>query len=463
MFNLELDKTVKNDYAIPGTAVIIGKDVDEVDQLGLLRKKGTDIILDPQPSSDPNDPLNWSMPRKLLHFFLLCFIAATVAAASAFNGPLYTEMALVYGVSYSELNTATAIQFLFVAIGCYFSQPLANKFGRRPVYLVSVMLSIIASLCFGLKLTQGANYAYSILNGLSVGPVDSLVEVSICDVFFLHEQGSYLAIYALALGIGTALAPLIAGYIDVGQDMSWCGKWTSITCGVLFVAMFLFSEESLYHRENISKTSEFIAVLGSNTGENVSESSSNDKHKEMVEVSRVTGSIPPAKSYFQRMKLISTDQATSSSWYELLIVPMYTARYPSVIWASITYGIQICWLSYYSTTSSEFYMSPPYNFSGSAVGLTSLGMLAGYVCGCSYSFFLSDWFQLKATRMNNGIFEPEFRLLLMPFPILVNMAGLFMYGLGVYYGLHWSVSVIVFSFWGKKMQRTKQDEMLMLK
>jgi hypothetical protein len=34
-----------------------------------LSEKGGDQILDPQPSSDPNDPLNWSWAKK--HLFLI--------------------------------------------------------------------------------------------------------------------------------------------------------------------------------------------------------------------------------------------------------------------------------------------------------------------------------------------------------------------------------------------------------
>jgi hypothetical protein len=49
-----------------------------VDIEGLLRTKHAkgpkkDIVLVPTPSNDPDDPLNWSLPRK--HLAVACYIA----------------------------------------------------------------------------------------------------------------------------------------------------------------------------------------------------------------------------------------------------------------------------------------------------------------------------------------------------------------------------------------------------
>ena len=51
--------------AIPGTVTLV--DIDHVITTRHLdRGKDRDIVLIPAPSSDPDDPLNWSPRRKLL-------------------------------------------------------------------------------------------------------------------------------------------------------------------------------------------------------------------------------------------------------------------------------------------------------------------------------------------------------------------------------------------------------------
>lgn len=50
--------------AIPGTVTLL--DLQHVMRTRHLDKGNHDIVLIPQPSDDPDDPLNWSPRRKLL-------------------------------------------------------------------------------------------------------------------------------------------------------------------------------------------------------------------------------------------------------------------------------------------------------------------------------------------------------------------------------------------------------------
>lgn len=58
---------MSNEIDIPGTVHLV--DVDHTMQTRHA-SKNEDIVLNPTPSSDPNDPLNWSPRRKLLS--LIC-------------------------------------------------------------------------------------------------------------------------------------------------------------------------------------------------------------------------------------------------------------------------------------------------------------------------------------------------------------------------------------------------------
>lgn len=64
----------------------------------------------------------------------------------------------------------------------------------------------------------------------------------------------------------------------------------------------------------------------------------------------------------------------------------------------------------------------------------------GAIFGMLWGGPLSDWFVLRRARRNKGIMEPESRLWLLIVPAVLNSAGLLMYGLGAYRGLHWFLS-----------------------
>ena len=51
-------------------------------------------------------------------------------------------------------------------------------------------------------------------------PIESLCEISITDIYFTHERGAYMGLYALMLAGSSFLAPVLAGFINDGQGQS---------------------------------------------------------------------------------------------------------------------------------------------------------------------------------------------------------------------------------------------------
>lgn len=74
------------------------------------------------------------------------------------------------------------------------------------------------------------------------------------------------------------------------------------------------------------------------------------------------------------------------------------------------------------------------------MGDTNIAAFVGGIFGMLWGGPLSDWWVVRQARRNKGIMEPESRLWLLIVPGLINCAGLLMYGLGAYRGLHWMVS-----------------------
>jgi len=69
--------------------------------------------------------------------------------------------------------------------------------------------------------TWGPYLANKILHGIFTAPVESLCEISITDVWFVHERPRYLSMYGFALAFAGKLAPTLAGFINYGQGWEW--------------------------------------------------------------------------------------------------------------------------------------------------------------------------------------------------------------------------------------------------
>ncbi len=450
---------------VPGTTYLV--DVTNTSDLGDIHvKKDKDIILFPQPSNDPNDPLNWSKARKEFHFALVWLWGFVLAAAVNWLPPVYDVLRDYYGVTYNTLNVAAALCFLFLGVGCLILQPIALKIGRRPVYLMGSISDIIGNSIVATGTTIGSLKANQCLSGFGAAPVDSLIQISITDIFFLHEHGRRLSIYMFSLYAGSYLSPVAAGYVYTGQgDWKWIVWWFLIINSALLVLQFFCMEESLYKRDKPSSNNSLTESpnIGANYGSNLSNSEdeshnshkngklnvvalSNDKVDCEIELGQIS-SVIPMKTYKEKLRLWSPEQGSNESIIRLFFTPFLTARYPAVFWSSVLYGIQISWLSLLSVTQSEFLGTSPYNWSTSEVGLVNLASFVGGMIGMVYGAY-TDMFQLYLTRRNKGYYEPEFRLWTLTIGGIINTIGILMYGLGVSHGLHWIVPVLGVAFMG---------------
>jgi MFS family permease len=58
-----------------------------------------------------------------------------------------------------------------------------------------------------------------VLQGFFGAPTESLCEISITDVYFTHERGTYMGVYAFTLAGSNFLVPILAGCIYEKQGM----------------------------------------------------------------------------------------------------------------------------------------------------------------------------------------------------------------------------------------------------
>jgi len=63
----------------------------------------------------------------------------SVGVASAAIYSILVPISVATGLTVGDLNTGTGYMFLLLGWGCLIWQPLAQKYGKRPVYLLSVL------------------------------------------------------------------------------------------------------------------------------------------------------------------------------------------------------------------------------------------------------------------------------------------------------------------------------------
>ena len=365
------------------------------------------------------------------------------------------------GFSYAILNDSYAVGNGTLSIGAFLLIPFALKYGRRPVYIISTAVQLGVSI-WSAKLQTVADIM--LVNAFScfVGALaEVIVQMTVADVFFIHERGRMNSFYVWAQNIGGSLAPVAAGYITLSQGWRWVWWWCAIFFGVALLAYVFLYEETKYSHSAIegvdvhasqdpvfeftqtsseveSKTSEPKPQL---TPSKISASTEVDR-QHRLSVIDIDSSIP-RKSYFQRLALWSASPGPFSHFLRHSYQPfMILFTIPGVFFVSLLYGTMIAMSTVQITTLSSWMAEPPYNFNAAQIGLMSLPSWIGSTLGALLCGPLSDWLILRLSRKNHGIYEPEMRLWVIVALIPFVPAGIFMFGLGLNNGSPWPVVAV---------------------
>ena len=131
--------------------------------------------------------------------------------------PLNTEL----GISFVMLSNSFATNLAGLAVGCIFLIPLAGMFGRRPVYLISTLVQFATAVWQAKMMTSGDLLGSNVLAGIAGAVSESIVQMTISDLFFVHQRATMNAIYLMMVNLGAFLAPIAAGYAAQAQGWRW--------------------------------------------------------------------------------------------------------------------------------------------------------------------------------------------------------------------------------------------------
>ncbi|CZT14560.1 related to transporter protein HOL1 [Ramularia collo-cygni] len=420
----------------PGTVRLV--DIDHTLNTKHANGADQDIVLHPKPSEDPEDPLNWSFRRKMLSTSCIIMYTLMIAIPSGSVYSVVKPIQAATGLELNDLNTGTGVMFLAYGWACLIWQPLALQYGKRPAYLFSMITSVAVMAAAPLCTTRGTYLMNKVLQGFFGAPVEALCEISITDIWFAHERPKYLAWYGFSLSVSAKIAPMLAGFINDGQDWRWVLWWTAIWIGIAFVYCFFLMEETNYDRSHqnahaaVPGLVDSAGYLASNSpGKEKSETSNDIDSTSEVEA----GQIYPRKSYWQKLGIV--DKKRPNRMMDIFWAPFKGFTYPCIVYAGLMYGANaLVWSGVQNATTGTVYTAR-YGFSTSGVAAAYSAGIIGAIIGGYYCGKMGRELTIRLARRRGGISEPEDTLYMFVASMILVPFAMLLYGLGVTYHVHW--------------------------
>lgn len=215
--------------------------------------------------------------------------------------------------------------------------------------------------------------------------------------------------------------------------------------GIYLMLTFLLVEETTFIRSK-SLDNDIHEHLAGETDSTVTTSEFVVENKgDSIAVREADSGLVSEKrfTYWQKLKIYN-GRFSRESYLEALTAPFRTFLLPAVAWAAYAYACGVAFASAFSVSLAQIFSKPPYNFQPGSIGLMVLSAFVGAVLGNAVSGGMADWLVKALSRRNNGVYEPEFRLLL-GFPsLLLGIAGFWGFGLSIDAQNHWMVPVFFF-------------------
>lgn len=341
---------------------------------------------------------------------------------SAQNGTLMTSA--IPKVAYFFTSTA-----LLQGMGNLFWIPAANKWGRRPVYIVSYLIYFATAVWLIFEKSYGGFLAGRILMGLGAGAAETLAPVTITDIFFLHERGAIMSSYTCFLSIGVALGMVISGAITVNHSWRTIYEVSSALIGAVLLTVFFTLPETAYKRAGQGKDgpSTIIDAAESDAGQGSD-----------VEAAHPT---IPKQPYLQSLKVFRRQPLTDESLLKMFIRPFGLIILPPVLWAALVQAVTIGFLVAV-TSNVDPAFEQTYRLQPWQVGLCFLGAIIGSLIGFPAGGKLGDMCADYLTKRNGGIREPEMRLPTIMISAITAPLALVLFGVGIQHQLHFIVPTV---------------------
>lgn len=180
---------------------------------------------DPRSSADP-ESTNPLMSRRqitlvivgLMISMFLSSVSQTVVGTS-----MRTIADSLHGL---DLQVWVVTAFLIVStIVTPIYGKLSDIFGRRPLFLIAIVLFLVGSIACSFAQDMVQLAAFRALQGLGAGGLMSLPMTIMADILSPRERAKYQGYFLAVFGVSSILGPLIGGVLAGTPEILWLDGW----------------------------------------------------------------------------------------------------------------------------------------------------------------------------------------------------------------------------------------------
>ncbi|KAF4636693.1 hypothetical protein G7Y89_g1382 [Cudoniella acicularis] len=360
--------------------------------------------LDWESDEDAGNPRNWPLWKRIMHTAIGALYGFVITVGTSVYVPAIPFVMIRFNVEREIAILPLSLYTLGFTVGPMFAAPLSELYGRRAIYWTTLPLLLIFTAVSG----SSNNITQLIIGRLLAGACGSgalsVGAGTIADLWPPKHNGRAALFFILSPFLGPALGPLTGAYIIDEYNNNWrYSMWVimMIAAPILLSAGFMqetSKQRILYLREKA-------------------------RGKKLVHQTGAT-----------RLLIRKLRVAVFRPLHMMLMEPLVACL---SLYTAFAFAMMFSFFGSYS-----YVFQSVYHFNQKQVGLTFLGLLAGFICAVSSFAYFDATLYRKATHKAGGKPAPEHRLYAALVGSFMLPIGLFWFAWSPRHNVHWIVPVL---------------------
>lgn len=360
----------------------------------LINRHGT-LDLDPMPSATDDDPYNWPNPKKMGMLLLVAFHSCMAVMIASAIIPAYADMAKEFGTTIQDSTYLTSAQIAVLGVSPLAWRPLANTYGRRPVFLLSLVVSGLGNVACAVSGSYGLLMFFRVVVAFFISPASAIGSAVVAETFLKKDRAKYIGIWMVMVTLGVPVGPLIFGFVTYRAGFRSVFWGLAVINAAQFVLYFLFGPETLFLR----------------CGESPPPSA----------VARPRGLARGFAGKYLHFRRIDPRPLSAADY----VSPLRMAARPRAALPALAYSTVFLFGSILTTVEVPQLFEDKFALDAEQVGLQFIGVVVGSLLGEQVGGALSDaWMRRRSrTKLGGAPPEPGFRLWLSYLGYVLTVVG----------------------------------------
>lgn len=144
---------------------------------------------------------------------------ATFTAASILSA--FPAIAEDLNVSLTRTSYLASLQIAILGAAPLFWRPLSDRYGRRPVFLLSLICSLAGNIGCAFSPTYATMGLCRAIVALFISPAAAIGSAVVAECFFKKDRARYIGVWTLLVTLGIPAAPFIFGFVAQRVGYRW--------------------------------------------------------------------------------------------------------------------------------------------------------------------------------------------------------------------------------------------------